>query len=352
MSTTVNAVIVLIAMTATAAADPIALEPFAAKAGSLALPRAWSTHDDGAMISSQADPRRHDSPVIVVVLQPSGVAATEDQLLDGIAGKIAKDVKVTARGALAGGRGHTLVAEGSAGGVTVRLGAVAFVDGGAGAVVVLAARADEFAAIGGLDLARNVIASVKLSPPPQQLPASRPSNALDDVTRGTKRTGQPDLPPGRAAMSMDQLDRAWSRVSGHVVQMVDSRTTTEVRGHYDSHMDTDLFEFFRDGNYTLTSTYRSKNTGCTNEFVTVEHGTYTFDGRTLVMAAKDAATTEALCNAPKTTKPLPQLPGPRTYSVGLAADGYLVMVGPSCSAARDARCYDHARWEMKPGAAK
>src|ERR1700689_354196 len=105
------ALAIVICVCAAAAAGPLQFETYSNKTISVALPKGWSVHEQGGAIVAQRDPNRAESASRMVVAQATGVTATEDQLLDAIAGKMAKDVKVTARAPIAGGHGHTMIAD-------------------------------------------------------------------------------------------------------------------------------------------------------------------------------------------------------------------------------------------------
>jgi hypothetical protein len=123
-----------------ASARPVALEPYDGSGRlTVALPKAWKvTADlDKGMIVAQQDPGRSDAAAVILVIQPDPTA-TEDQLLDVIAGSVSKDLKVRKREALPGGHGRVMIADGTADSVKIRIGAVAIVTSGASLVCLLA----------------------------------------------------------------------------------------------------------------------------------------------------------------------------------------------------------------------
>ena len=96
------------------------------------------------------DPSRQDAAVLVLrLVGPSG---SEDQILDGVVAGLQGAV-VLDRGPLAGGTGRRVVADVTARGVPVRIGAVAVAAQGGAAIGMLMSKQDEFAALGGTDLA-------------------------------------------------------------------------------------------------------------------------------------------------------------------------------------------------------
>jgi uncharacterized membrane protein YdfJ with MMPL/SSD domain len=112
------AILALLLWARAALAAMPALEPVASGELTVSLPKGWKVTTDATkgLFLAQRDPAKKDAPVALVLVQASGVNATEDQLLDGVAAMIAKDMKVVNRQARPGG-GTVLVGDGRAGDV-------------------------------------------------------------------------------------------------------------------------------------------------------------------------------------------------------------------------------------------
>jgi hypothetical protein len=154
-------------LAASALAGPPPLEPHASGALSVALPKGWKvTISAGGATTfvAQQDPAKADAAAILVTVQPTGNTSTEDQLLDIVAKQVAQDVKVGKREAVAGG-GRALVADGMAGENKVRIAVIAIVSGQSATTCVLVSKVGDFDGLGGLALVKQVVASVKSTPP-------------------------------------------------------------------------------------------------------------------------------------------------------------------------------------------
>ena len=93
------AVFLLAALIAVAAsASPVALAPYERRPLTVSLPKGWTitAHVDQGSIAAQQDPGRKDAAIVLLLL-PTSTTATEDQLLDAIAGNVSKDLRVKSR---------------------------------------------------------------------------------------------------------------------------------------------------------------------------------------------------------------------------------------------------------------
>src|SRR5262249_48685837 len=137
------AVLALILYSRAALAGMPALEPVSSGELTVSLPKGWKITTDASkgIFLAQRDPARKDAPAVLVMVQASGVTATEDQLLDAVAAMVARDLKVVERQALPGG-GSVLVGDGRAGDVPVRVGVLAVAGNGGAIVALLASRSD------------------------------------------------------------------------------------------------------------------------------------------------------------------------------------------------------------------
>ena len=212
----------------TAWARPTALEPYDASGKlTVSLPRAWKvTADlDKGMIVAQQDPSRSDAAAVILVIQPDPTA-TEDQLLDVVAGSVSKDLKVRKREALPGGRGHTMIADGTADGIKIRLGAVAIVANGASLVCLLASRPDDFDRLGGIDLVTSIIASLKTAPaaqppppPAEQAPPAPAATAAPAIANGRLV-----VPPLDHKVALAELAGEWRQDDSVTTRYVSAST--------------------------------------------------------------------------------------------------------------------------------
>lgn len=172
------AVLALILYSRAALAGMPALEPVSSGELTVSLPKGWKITTDASkgIFLAQRDPARKDAPAVLVMVQASGVTATEDQLLDAVAAMVARDLKVVERQALPGG-GSVLVGDGRAGDVPVRVGVLAVAGNGGAIVALLASRSDEFDGLGGVNLLTTMLKSIGATAPP-------PAPAAAGVPRG------------------------------------------------------------------------------------------------------------------------------------------------------------------------
>ncbi|HUJ60140.1 MAG TPA: hypothetical protein VLX92_16655 [Kofleriaceae bacterium] len=341
-------VVALVAgLCAVAYAEP-ALAPHTAKTFTVSLPKGWNVVDQDNVVAAQQDPRRQDAAVVMCAVQASGVDKSEEELLTLFAQKIATNLEVRETAPVPGGKGHALLADGTVGGIAVRVGAIALVDHGAGAVCALAAKADDFDGLGGARLALDVLASVHVTQPPAQTG----NDFMSEMTRMSKRTGAAELPGDRAAFDRTALLHAkgWYRGTADGLYVTDPISTTMAKERWSHMEESEGYTFFKDGTYRLLTLNNYAVTNCPSSFVTVETGTYTFDGRALVITAKNAVSTMETCTIKKHSEAVKPMPPPRHYDVALGGDGWVTMIGPSCTAISwgQKTCLARARWDMKP----
>ncbi len=179
-----RSLIVVMVLAASAIAGAPQLEPATSGSFTVSLPKGWkvSTQSAGATIFvAQQDPAKADAAALLVSLQLTGNTQTDDQLLDVVAKQVATNVKVVKREAVPGG-GHVLIADGTAGAIKVRIGAVAIASGGSAVMGVLVAKPGDFDALGGIALVTSVMTSIRAQAPAQ--PAQAPTQAPQPASNG------------------------------------------------------------------------------------------------------------------------------------------------------------------------
>jgi hypothetical protein len=198
------------------AAEAVQLEPFKTTRFTVSMPKGWKITSDAAnaMIVAQQDPTRKDAAALVLTVQANGTNATEDQLLDVVAGQVAKNLKVSRREAIQGG-GHMLIADGAtADNIKVRVGAIALTGGGEAIVCGLVSKVDDFDPLGGIELVGNVMGSIKMA---QAAPAQPPSNAANSGG------GKLDAPPSRP-LTLADIAGVWNKDDGSIKSYVNTST--------------------------------------------------------------------------------------------------------------------------------
>lgn len=206
-----RSLIVVMVLAASAVAGTPVLEPTNAGALTVKLPKGWKvTPSTGAatIVVAQQDPARADAAAMLVSVQLTGNTSTDDQLVDAVAKQIAKDLKVTKREPLPGGGGKLLVGEGTAGGIKVRVGAIAIVSGASAVIGVLAAKPADFDALGGTALIVSVLGSISANAPAQAQPAQPVADA--------------PAAPSNGRITIADLAGTWDNDSGSVKQYATS----------------------------------------------------------------------------------------------------------------------------------
>ena len=232
------AVILLVTSSALAVAKPLTLTPFDAGAFTVSMPEGWAVHGDassGAVLAQQ-DAKRADAAQLLVVV--SKTPASDDQALDAIVGKAATGLKIVQRGALPGGAGKQLIAEGVTGGVKVRLGAIAIGNGGGIVIGLVVAKVDDFDGLGGIGLVANALGSLNANgaaapaPAPALAPAAQAPPA--QVGRDAVMTPQFDsyhsliIPPPSRALTLADLAGDWTDDSGALTNYYSASTGAHV----------------------------------------------------------------------------------------------------------------------------
>ncbi|HTR51137.1 MAG TPA: hypothetical protein VMJ10_10560 [Kofleriaceae bacterium] len=292
-------------------------------------------------VLAQQDPKRKDAAALMLVLQKAGPTASEDALIDAVVSRAVHDAKPVERGPLPGGHGRGLIADGTSDGVAVRIAAIAVVANGVAYLGVLAATPADFDTLGGARLVVSALAGTHAE--------GGMDSGIEKLARQSKRTDQPDLDPGRPALAKAVLGHgSWLHTDGYQFDVEDHQSGNTVYGHTNSNWGTERFEFHKDGTYQLTRLDKLVLNSCHTGSYRTEVGSYTMDGHQLVLVPKQAWGIFSICGGKQQREAL-KVTAKRVYEVGLMPDGFLAMVGPSCSSFGDPQCYDHARWEMEPG---
>jgi hypothetical protein len=192
-------------------ARPSALEPHDVGPVTISMPRGWAFTggaSKGVAIARQ-DPSRKDAATLLVVVSTAN--ASDDQLLDAIAGQSAQGLQVIKRGAGPGGTGKLLVADGTTDGIQIRLGAVAIAAGGTAVVGLLIATPADFDGLGGTDLVASVMASMKAAG------ATAPATGHEPfMTAEYTQYGSLIVPPMTRRLDVSELAGEWSTSGGGV----------------------------------------------------------------------------------------------------------------------------------------
>lgn len=151
---------------------------------SVGVPKGWAIKTQSGngtqMFMAQRPPGADDSPAVVVTVTPDGATATEDQLLTAILSQLGKSPKIVKREALPGG-GQVVIADGAAGKVQVRLGAVVLARDGHAVTITLIATPSDFEYLGGMKLVVATLASIKAPKP--AAPANTEQKPAKPATR-------------------------------------------------------------------------------------------------------------------------------------------------------------------------
>jgi hypothetical protein len=224
MQRPVLAVLLSICAGVATAAEPAPLAPYEGKSFTVSLPAGWAITPDAnrGVIVARADPGRKDAAALLLVVSPSAPAASEEQLLDTIAGQFATGLTATRREAIEGG-GHLMIADGRAGDLDVRLGVIAVVAGGTSIVCLAVARPREFEALGGLGLVTAVLGSIRAHAAPA--PAPGPSVAAPP--------GKLEIPPPARPLRPADLAGDWKQGESTSITNYVSASTGAYAG-YDS----------------------------------------------------------------------------------------------------------------------
>jgi hypothetical protein len=346
-----------VVLTSQAVAAP-ALETWSENGYSMQVPKGWTVAVDwqqGTWTVAQ-DPSRQDAAILFVMVQVVPDGFTEDVLLDAASAQFARNLKAVRRGALPGGSGRLLVAEGVVAGISVRLGVVAVVANNGAMIGALVSKKGDFDRLGGTNLAVTVLGSLRAegqtrTPAPTTTPTttgSRWDETIEELAREEKRTDRSELDPDRAAVAKTAIVGTWGRGTVMSIPVEEYRDSTSIYGHYDSNGEGEIFTLGKDRTYRIVTLTQVRSGACHSKAVEVERGTYAFDGRRLVLTVKGAEGTYSVCGSKPKKQPAKSIPKPRAYDATISADGRLVLVGPSCGAFAGSDCKPRARWEMKP----
>jgi hypothetical protein len=309
---------------------------------SVSLPAHWVVQIDpnAGQVVAREDPKRKDGAVLTVAIKQATATTRPDALLQALLA-IAKDVKIVGRDTVPNTNGGlAVVAEGTIDGLHAKLGAIVIVAGGKSAVGMLAAKPDDFDQLGGVPMLLASLQSLRAA-------TQFETGTEDQFGRGAKRADQPDLDPDRAAVPRDKLLRAWIHTAVNM-GYAERDPNDPMRTRTNSAGDSETYTFANDGSYKLQTLDRVTLNGCTSAGIGLETGSYTNDGKTLVLTPKSSTLTAQLCGS-KTQVDHPKLTPARRYQIGLASDGRLIFVGPGCTSVSTSQCTDHMRWEMTIG---
>jgi hypothetical protein len=200
---------------------------FDAGAFSVAMPLGWYVTGDASkgLVLAQQDPKRKDAAQILFLLA-TGTTATEDQVIDTIAGQTAQNLTVVQRGPLPSGGGKLLIADGVADGNKVRLGAIAVGTNGALMLGLLVATPGDFDALGGLELVSATMATVKASgsAPPAAPADPGPAAPTGGTSAPVYDHGQLVVPPPTRPIMRADLVGEWKHDDSSITNYVSAST--------------------------------------------------------------------------------------------------------------------------------
>src|SRR5258706_9616600 len=122
-----RACLFVVAVTSTAGAGPLKLEPYKGTDLTVSFPKGWKVEQQSGIYIAQQDPTKKDSAGVMFIYMPNANNASEDQLLDAMTSQVAQNIKVTKKAAIPGGAGHYAMADGTADGAKVPVPAIAVV---------------------------------------------------------------------------------------------------------------------------------------------------------------------------------------------------------------------------------
>lgn len=159
---------------------------------------------------------------MMVVVQSSGVTATEDLLLDALLARAASDIGVMERTQLQP-KGRRVIAEGNAGGVRVRIGAIAVNENGGAVISLLVSQPGEFDALGGIGLVTAVLGSIRVSGQ-SSVSQSTPSNRIEPLSNQTVDLAKGRLPQLTRAIAVSDLVGEWKDAGSSITNWYSSQT--------------------------------------------------------------------------------------------------------------------------------
>ncbi|HUJ58014.1 MAG TPA: hypothetical protein VLX92_05965 [Kofleriaceae bacterium] len=243
-------VVVVLLCAGIASARPPALTPYDAGKFTVSLPAGWTVQLDAAkgLVVAQQDGKRPDAPQVLVVVVPS-TTVTADQLLDAATGQAVQGLTVVHRDALPGGGGTQLVADGVAGGVRVRIGAVVVGANGGLMLGLVAAKRGDFDALGGTGLVMSILGSVRASgadsaPAAAAAPAAAGGDAV--MTPTYDYYHNLIIPPPQRQIGPSDLVGEWTN-DAKAISTYASRVTGQYAG-YDAVVSNEVWNIDARGN--------------------------------------------------------------------------------------------------------
>jgi hypothetical protein len=407
-ATTLATLAALVACAATARANPqgsggqsqASLPPMTRHTSggfSFDLPKGWQVTNQHGGIVAMRDPRRQDAAMLWFRPPAPSGGSTLDQMVQSSLTTFGSNAVVHVNQPLGNGTGKLVVVDGTLGGVTVRAGIVVWLSGQLATVGVLAAPPAEFDALGGAQLIGTVVGSARpaggaaqpqAAPQPQAqggaLPAGAPRGLggpgdvadwidcmKDQGGDGSKsdyshcefmfklrRSGKfaddrDELDPARQPLRRDAIVGSWSAgARGMSVKIVERRTETHEWFRTDDSSEGEMYVFERNGSYRFHKLTNITTGACASKSWETEVGRYKFDGRRLAVTPIDVSGDYSVCGNPPKRQNLKQKSSMarRQYDMGIAGDGYLVFIGPTCATydQGDRSCSPRRRWDAEP----
>jgi hypothetical protein len=362
------------------------------------VPKGWQVTNQQGGIMAMRDPRRRDAAILW--FRPPGPSggSTLDQMVQTALTSFGSNAVVHRNEALGNGTGKLVVVDGTLGGVAVRAGVVVWVSGQLATVGVLAAPPAEFDALGGAQLIGTVVGSARpvggaaqpqAAPQPQAqggsaLPAGAPRGlgGPRDVAywvdcmqdrggdgdkgdyshcefmfklhrQGKFADDRDELDPARQPLRRDAIVGSWSSgARGNSTKIVERRTETHEWFRTDGSSEGEMYVFERNGTYKFHKLTNIKLNTCATKSWETEVGRYQFDGRRMVVSPTDVSGDYSICGAAPKRQNLKQKSSMarRQYDIGIAGDGYLVFIGPTCASydEGDRSCRPRRRWDAVP----
>jgi hypothetical protein len=252
------------------------------------------------MVIAQQDPKRTDAAQAMILVIANN-SATEDQVLDAIAAQAATNLKVIKRGALRGGTGKQLVADGVTGGVKIRLGAIAIGNGSGIVLGLVISKVGEFDSLGGLDLVTAMLGSIKANG--AAAPAPAPTAPADAPAAGPASGDGPEMtpafddyksliiPPPYRAIGAADLAGVWKN-DDRAISSYASATTGAYAG-FDAVVGNETWAVSPKGNFSSTYHGAMVGTGYVHAVDGASEGTMTIarDGTIAIRKSGDAHVT-------------------------------------------------------------
>jgi hypothetical protein len=142
-----------------------------------------------------------------------------------------------------------------------------------------------------------------------------------------------------------ELHKAWTHTTAMSYFSESHRTGNTAYGHNNGAGNAETYKLAEDGTYSLQTLNTVQLSGCNSAAAGFETGSYTQDGKTLVLKPARATLTASICGGKTQVQQLKLTP-PRQYQIGMSRDGRLVFVGTGCTPFPEGGCSDHVRFEM------